>query len=46
VPESFNVLVRELRGLALDMRIYDDKQRRIALDERDEEIIAQESSSF
>ena len=25
VPESFNVLVQELRGLALDFTIYDDK---------------------
>jgi len=33
VPESFNVLVQELRGLALDVRIYDDKNEEISLSE-------------
>jgi DNA-directed RNA polymerase subunit beta len=33
VPESFNVLVQELRGLALDVRIYDDRQNEISLSE-------------
>jgi DNA-directed RNA polymerase subunit beta len=46
VPESFNVLVQELRGLGLDMTIYDNKQKQIALTERDEEIIASTSSNF
>ena len=31
VPESFNVLVQELRGLALDFSIYDSKGKQIAL---------------
>jgi DNA-directed RNA polymerase subunit beta len=39
VPESFNVLMQELRGLGLDMTIYDDKGIQIPLTERDEEII-------
>jgi DNA-directed RNA polymerase subunit beta len=39
VPESFNVLMQELRGLGLDMTIYDDKGVQIPLTERDEEII-------
>jgi len=39
VPESFNVLVQELRGLALDFTIYDDKGKQIALTERDQELI-------
>ena len=39
VPESFNVLVQELRGLALDFTIYDAKGKQIALTERDQELI-------
>lgn len=45
VPESFNVLVQELRGLALDFTIYDDKGTRIPLTERDAELIKKENSS-
>jgi DNA-directed RNA polymerase subunit beta len=33
IPESFNVLIQELRGLALDVRIYDDKGVEISLSE-------------
>jgi DNA-directed RNA polymerase subunit beta len=39
VPESFNVLVQELRGLAMDMTIYDDKEKQIPLTEKDEDLI-------
>ncbi|OJF76325.1 MAG: DNA-directed RNA polymerase subunit beta [Treponema sp. CETP13] len=46
VPESFNVLVQELRGLALDFTIYDSKGKQIPLTERDEELIAKKSSTF
>ena len=46
VPESFNVLVQELRGLALDFTIYDVKGKQIALTERDEELIAKAGSNF
>ncbi len=46
VPESFNVLVQELRGLALDFSIYDAKGNQIPLTERDEELIAKSGSSF
>ncbi len=46
VPESFNVLVQELRGLALDFTIYDAKGKQIPLTERDEELIAKASSNF
>ena len=46
VPESFNVLVQELRGLALDFTIYDDKGKRIALTEREQDIINKTSSNF
>ena len=33
VPESFNVLIQELRGLALDVRIFDENQNEISLAE-------------
>jgi len=33
IPESFNVLIQELRGLALDIKIYDDFGTEIALSE-------------
>jgi DNA-directed RNA polymerase subunit beta len=46
VPESFNVLVQELRGLALDISIYDSKGKPIPLTERDEELINRQGSSF
>ena len=46
VPESFNVLVQELRGLALDFTIYDDKGKQIALTERDQELIDKAGVGF
>jgi DNA-directed RNA polymerase subunit beta len=46
IPESFNVLVQELRGLALDLTIYDVNNKQIALTERDDELIAKASSNF
>jgi DNA-directed RNA polymerase subunit beta len=46
IPESFNVLVQELRGLGLDMTIWDAKGKRIALTERDQEIIEKMGSNF
>ncbi|MCQ2579503.1 MAG: DNA-directed RNA polymerase subunit beta [Treponemataceae bacterium] len=46
VPEAFNVLVQELRGLALDFTIYDAKGKQIALTERDQELIDKSSSTF
>jgi DNA-directed RNA polymerase subunit beta len=46
IPESFNVLVQELRGLALDIAIYDSKGKQIALTERDEELISRQGSQF
>ncbi len=33
IPESFNVLIQELRGLALDVKIYDEKNNEISLSE-------------
>ncbi len=35
IPESFNVLVQELRGLALDMSLWNDKGEQIPLTEKD-----------
>jgi DNA-directed RNA polymerase subunit beta len=46
VPESFNVLVQELRGLGLDLTIFDDKEKQIPLTERDEEMITKAGSNF
>jgi len=46
IPESFNVLVQELRGLGLDLTIYDSKDRQIPLTERDDELIAKNGSHF
>ncbi|MCL2043712.1 MAG: DNA-directed RNA polymerase subunit beta [Treponema sp.] len=46
IPESFNVLVQELRGLALDLSIYDNKNKQIPLTEKDEELIAKPGSNF
>ncbi len=46
VPESFNVLVQELRGLGLDITIRDSKGKQIALTERDEELINRQGSRF
>ena len=46
VPEAFNVMVQELRGLALDFTINDDKGKQIALTERDQELIDKAATGF
>ncbi len=46
IPESFNVLVQELRGLALDISIFDSRGKKIPLTERDEELISRQGSQF
>ncbi|MBO4758793.1 MAG: DNA-directed RNA polymerase subunit beta [Spirochaetaceae bacterium] len=46
VPEAFNVLVQELRGLALDFTIYDAQGKEIGLTERDRELIDKSNSAF
>jgi DNA-directed RNA polymerase subunit beta len=38
--------VQELRGLALDISIFDGKGKQIALTERDEELINRQGSRF
>jgi DNA-directed RNA polymerase subunit beta len=39
IPESFNVLLQELRGLGLDMTVFDERDDQIPLTEKDEELI-------
>ena len=39
MPEAFNVLVQEIRGLALDMSVYDSNGRQVPLTEREEELL-------
>ena len=46
IPESFNVLVQEMRGLALDFTIYYAKGKQIALTERDQDLIDKAASGF
>lgn len=46
VPESFNVLVQELRGLALDVSIWDSRGKRVPLTERDAELINRQGGQF
>jgi DNA-directed RNA polymerase subunit beta len=46
IPESFNVLVQEVRGLALDLTIFDQKGKQIPLTEKDEELITKSGSNF
>lgn len=46
VPESFNVLVQELRGLALDFTIHNDKGEQVALTERDQDLIDKVTGGF
>jgi DNA-directed RNA polymerase subunit beta len=46
IPESFNVLVQELRGLALDLTICDVKGKQIPHTEKDEELITRSGSNF
>ncbi len=39
IPESFNVLVQELRGLALDIQVYDKSGKRVPLNDKEKELI-------
>ena len=38
-PEAFNVLMQEIRGLALDMSVYDAEGNQVPLTERDAKLI-------
>jgi DNA-directed RNA polymerase subunit beta len=46
IPEAFNVIIQELRGLCLDLNIYDARGKRIPLTEREEEIITRVDKDF
>jgi len=46
VPESFNVLVRELKGLALDVELLDSDNRPIDLEKAGEEMDPPRQNSF
>ncbi len=46
IPESFNVLVQELRGLALDVQIFDSKGKQLPFTERDEELLNRQGGHF
>lgn len=46
VPESFRVLMHELRGLGLNISVYGSKGNQIALTDRDEEIIKKFEQNF
>ena len=39
-PEAFNVLVQEVRGLCLDMEVFDSNGKQVPLTERDDDIIS------
>lgn len=46
IPESFNVLIQELKGLGLNITIHDARGKRIPLTEREEEILARVDKNF
>ena len=39
IPESFNVLIQELRGLALDIQVYDKSGKCVPLNEKEKEML-------
>ncbi|MEM5948728.1 DNA-directed RNA polymerase subunit beta [Spirochaetia bacterium 38H-sp] len=46
IPESFNVLVQELRGLGLDLTVMDSRGKPVPLTERDEELTSKSEGNF
>ncbi len=46
VPESFRVLMHELRGLGLNITVFGSKGNQVALTDRDEELIAKSEQNF
>src|SRR5689334_14158265 len=46
IPESFNVLVQELRGLCIDMNIYDRDGKMLGLTDKDWEIIKRKQQAI
>lgn len=46
IPESFNVLIQELKGLGLDLKIYDSRGKQVPLTEREEEVLSKIDKNF
>ncbi len=46
VPEAFNVLIQELRGVAMNIEIYDARGKKIPLTEREENLFAKQDKNF
>ena len=46
VPESFRVLMHEMRGLGMDISVYDKKGKAVPLTERDRELIKKREENF
>lgn len=46
IPESFNVLVQELKGLALNITIFDARGKQIPLTEKEEELLTRTDKKF
>jgi len=44
IPESFNVLVQELRGLGLSLTIFDTEGEEVPLTERDRKLLEQQKA--
>ena len=46
IPESFNVLVQELRGLGIDLTIYSANNKQVPLTEKDRDLLKKEEENF
>lgn len=46
IPESFNVLIQELKGLGLNITIFDARGKEIPLTEREEELLSRADKKF
>ncbi len=46
IPEAFNVMIQELKGLGLNINVCDARGKRIPLTEREEEILSRVDKNF
>ncbi|MBN1467828.1 MAG: DNA-directed RNA polymerase subunit beta [Fusobacteriaceae bacterium] len=46
IPEAFNVMIQELKGLGLNLSVCDARGKRIPLTEREEEILSRVDKNF
>jgi DNA-directed RNA polymerase subunit beta len=46
IPEAFNVIVQELKGLGLNITIYDARGKQIPLTEKEEELLTRTDKKF